>query len=221
MPQMTNSSKRAGAVLGALLLVLASLALAACGGSSKTSSTNASASASTSGAPGKPGAPATSPREAGPAVAHRFAALRECLQKNGITLPKRSPGQRPAPGGLLGGGSLPKGVTRAQFEAVLKKCGGNFRGGNFTHGFNGGAHFNSPAVKQALNRFAACMRENGVDVPAPNTSGKGPIFNTNGLNTASSTFRAAEAKCRSDLQGAFRASPGGSAAAPGSPPTGG
>jgi hypothetical protein len=129
--------------------------------------------------------------------------------------------RRTAPGGLPGGGSLPKGVTRAQFEAVLKKCGGNFRGGNFTHGFNGGAHFNSPAVKQALNRFAACMRENGVDVPAPNTSGKGPIFNTNGLNTASSTFRAAEAKCRSDLQGAFRASPGGSAAAPGSPPTGG
>ena len=73
--------------------------------------------------------------------------------------------------------SCPTGVTRAQYEAALKKCGGaRLRGRRV-------AASNSPAFRQALAKFAACMRENGVNVPAPNTSGNGPIFNTKGLNT--------------------------------------
>jgi hypothetical protein len=59
------------------------------------------------------------------------------------------------------------------------------------------------------------MRENGVNVPAPNTSGKGPVFNIKGLNTASATFKTAETKCSSDLRGSFRPSPGAAGAAPG------
>jgi hypothetical protein len=88
-------------------------------------------------------------------------------------------------------------VTRAQYEAALKKCGGGaFRGG--------GARFKNPVFRQTLTRFAACMRENGVNLPAPNTSGNGPIFDTKGLNTTSSKFAKAQAKCRSALRGAFR-----------------
>jgi hypothetical protein len=174
MPHIDNRRKPAAT---ALILALAILALAACGGSS-TSNTGASASTATTGG-GRGG---------------RFAAVRECLQKNGITLPKRTPDQRQPPrlGGLLGGGpgpTLPKGVTRAQYEAALKKCGAStFRGGD--------ARFNSPVFKQALSKFAACMRENGVSLPAPNTSGNGPIFNSKGLNTSSAQFRSAQAKCQ-------------------------
>jgi hypothetical protein len=181
-----------------LLVVLASLVLAACGGSSKSpSSTSTSASATTSTTGGAPGA-----------FRGRFTALRECLQKNGITLPKRTPGKRPSPGtgGFPSGSSgpaLPKGVSKAQYEAAVKKCGGFSRGG-----FAGGGGFNSPATKQALAKFATCMREHGVNVPAPNASGKGPIFNTKGLNSNSTKFRAAETKCSGDLRGAFRARPG-------------
>jgi hypothetical protein len=47
------------------------------------------------------------------------------------------------------------------------------------------------------------MRENGVSLPTPNTSGKGPVFNTKGLNTSSATFKSAESKCQSDLRGAI------------------
>jgi hypothetical protein len=203
MPQInTRSSKPTLAVLA---LALASLALAACGSSSKSSSsTTATASASTSTAGGTKDARG------------RFSELRECLQKNGVTPPKFTPGQRPPGGGFLGGSGgaggpqLPKGMTRAQYEAVLKKCGGDFtRGG----GFAGiGSRFGSPAAKEALDKFAACMRENGVNVPSPNTSGKGPVFNTKGLNPSSAQFKEAESKCRPDLQGAFRARPGGGAA---------
>ncbi len=79
-----------------------------------------------------------------------------------------------------------------------------------------GRGFNSARAKQALAKFAACMHENGVSLPAPNTSGKGPIFNTKGIDTTSATFKAAEAKCRGDLAGAFFARPGAGAPA-GSP----
>jgi hypothetical protein len=211
MPQINRTSSKLA--LAVLVLALVSVALAACGSSSKSSSsTTAKASASTSTAGGTKGARG------------RFTELRECLQKNGVTLPKFTPGKRPSPGsgGFLGGSGgaggpqLPKGMTRAQYEAALKKCGGDFgRGG----GFRGlGSRFSSPAVKEALNKFAACMRENGVNVPTPNTSGKGPVFNTKGLDTSSAKFREAESKCRGDLQGAFRARPG-SGAAPGGAPT--
>jgi hypothetical protein len=105
-------------------------------------------------------------------------------------------------------------VSRAQYEAAFKKCGGSVGGFGGARG-----SFNSAAGKQALAKFATCMRENGVNVPAPNTSGTGPVFNTKGLDTSSPTFTAAEAKCRSDIQGVFRARPGagpGGAGAPGS-----
>lgn len=198
MPHIISIRRRATAA-GVLFLVLASLALAACGGSStnSSSSTNASASAGTT---------STGSAGAGPRSG-RFKALRECLQKDGITLPQRIPGQRPpsGAGGFLGGGAgpqLPKGVTRAQYEAVLKKCGGAGRL------FGGGRRLNSPSFTKALARFAACMRQNGVNVPGPNTSGNGPIFSTKGLNAISAKFRTAEARCRRNLPGAFRTGPG-------------
>ncbi len=208
MPQIDrHSSKPVTAVL-VLLLAVGSLLLVACGGSSTNAATSASADAtsSTTGA---------APNAAGP-NAGRFTAMRECLQKNGITLPKRTPGQArpPGAGGFLGGGSaptLPQGVTRAQYEAAVKKCGGFARGG-----FGGGTRATSPRFKEALAKFASCMDENGAKLPAPNSSGKGPIFNTTGINTNSAQFKAADAKCRTVLTSSFRAAPG-AAGAPGAP----
>jgi hypothetical protein len=203
----SNSSKPAAAVLA---LLLTSLVLAACGGSSSSSSSasNASAAASSSTAGGF-----------APSVRGRFTAMRECLQKAGITLPKRTPGQGrpPGVGGFLGGGAgaggpkLPPGVTRTQFEEALKKCGGGtFAGGR--------GRFDSPAFKQSLTKFVACMRENGVNLPTPNTSGSGPIFDTKGLDTSSAQFRAAEAKCRRVLAFARPAGAPGSGPAGAAPP---
>ncbi len=212
MPHLnSNRRKPAASAAAMLVLLLACLGLAACGSSSGSSSSATSASAPATTTTGATGAKGPN--------AGRFAAIRECLQKNGITLPQRIPGQRRPPGGaggFLGGGggatggpSLPKGVTRAQYEAALKKCGG----GNFA-GRGGGARFKSPAFQAALVKFSACMRANGVNVPAPNTSGKGPIFNTKGLNTASAQFKAAEVKCSGTLRSSFRRGAGAGGKAP-------
>jgi hypothetical protein len=232
MPHINSTSSKPA--IAALSLVLTALALAACGSSSTSSSptTNAAAAASTSttapttstpttgagttgtGTTKAPGAGTTGSPEAPAAAGGHFAALRACLAKNGVKLPQRKPGQRPGAGGFspgAGGASgLPAGVTRSKFEAAVKKCGGLSRGR-----FPGaGARFNSPAVKASYTKFAACMRENGVNLPPPNTSGKGPVFNDKDLKLSSPTFRAAERKCRSILFEGFRARPGGAAAPP-------
>jgi len=210
MPQLSSRRKRSPMAAAILLPVLAGILLAACGGSSKSSTTTASTSAST----------ATSTTGKAPGFANRFAAVRECLKKEGITLPTRKPGQRPGGGGFPGGGggpALPAGVSKAKYEAALKKCGGNFAGGR--GGLAGGAsRFSTPEGKKALAKFAACLRENGVKVGEPNTSGKGPVFNTTGINTKSAQFATAETKCRGDLRGAFGATPG--AGGSGAPPAG-
>jgi hypothetical protein len=215
--------KGKSATTAVMVLLLASLGLAACGGSSKGPTTSASVAAagtttggststqsgsttttgatstnsgSTSPTGGSPPIPGGSTSKGGPAGgrAGRFAVVRECLQKNGITLPKPTPG-KPGSGFLGGTPTLPKGVTRAQYQAALKKCGGA--------AFTGVGRLNTPAFKEEIAKFAACMRANGVNVPAPNASGKGPIFSTKGLNPNSAQFKAAESKCSAELGGRF------------------
>jgi hypothetical protein len=211
-----NHSHRIRRVAALATMLLAASVLAACGSSSKGSTTSASKTTS-AGA-----------RTAG----GRFTAVRECLKKNGITLPQRVPGKpgqgRPPGGGAVpfggsgrgggfAGGALPKGVTRAQFEAAMKKCGGGARGN-----FGARSRIGSASFKKALTAFASCMRKEGIDVPAPNTSGKGPIFSTKGLDVKSATFRAAQQKCASLLRTSAapgRAGAPGGAGAPGAPPT--
>lgn len=192
-------SKSCRPALMTLALVLAAVTLVACG-SSSTSSTTTTTTAATTAAAGASTNTGTTTTKTGASapVPVRRNALRECLQKQGITLPARKPGQS---GGFFGpGGQLPPGVTRQQLNAALGKCAGQ------THsGFRAGALRLQPAAKKAFTEFAACMRKDGVDLPPPDTSGKGPIFNTKTLNTASPKFKAASAKCRELLVGAFRA----------------
>jgi hypothetical protein len=213
--------------IAALSVALTALALAACGGGSSTSSTqttNAAAtstggsSTTTTTGTGTTGASRTTGTNTGAPGAPgggggRFAALSACLAKDGIKLPQRKPGQRLGAGGFFGAGAgaagLSSGVSRPKFEAAIRKCGG-FSSGRFPRGRfpgAGGGRFNSPAVKAAYTKFAACMRENGVNLPAPNTSGKAPVFNDKGLKLSSPTFKAAERKCRSILFEGFRGAP--------------
>lgn len=206
MPHIANKRlKPAAATI--LVVLLAGLLLAACGGSSKSSSSTA---ATTSAAAGNARAAAGS----------RFGALRSCLQKNGITLPNRAPEGSGAPGagsaapggagGFVPGGGpqLPKGVTRAQLQAAVKKCGGKGFGR-----FGGAGRGGRGQFAARYTKFATCMRDNGVNLPAPNTTGNGPVFNTKGIDTTSAAFKAADAKCMKELAPA-----GAPGAAGGAPP---
>jgi len=202
MPQ--THSKRSNQVLAAVLVPAACLAIAACGSSSSTKSTTTNAAATTSTSAKTPGAPGSLPST----DAKRFTALRECLEKNGVKLPTPTPGQhRHGGGAFLGGGAAPKlpaGVSRSAYEAAIKKCGGFPHGG---YPGSSGNRFANPEAKKALSAFAACMRSNGINLPEPNTSGKGAIFDTKGIDINSTAFASAESKCRSNLRAAFKPNP--------------
>lgn len=207
-----STRKQAAGVFA--MLVLACLGLTACGGSSGSSSNAAATAATTNGSTsaastGTSSTGGSSTQSAAPAAGRlRGPAFRECLQKNGVTLPRRTPGSGTPGGGFPGAGSgpvLPKGMTQAQFDAALKKCGGSNFGARFGRaGGPGVRRVNSPVFKAALTKYAACLRQNGINIPAPNTSGKGPIFSTKGIDTSSAKFRTATMKCRASLVGAFR-----------------
>jgi len=199
-------------VLALLVLLGACLMLAACGSSSGSGGSTNSANSKS----------ATTPSNAPGAGSARSTALRECLSKQGITLPSAPAGGNPQSSGSAppagtagqppsGGFKLPKGESAAQLQAALKKCGG----GNFPAG--GAARFRGAGSSKALAKFSSCMRENGVNLPAPNTSGKGPVFDTKGINTSSAAFKSAESKCHSDLGPAA----GGGGPPSGAPPSGG
>jgi hypothetical protein len=87
------------------------------------------------------------------------------------------------------------------------------------HSFLGGPtrKLDNLAFRTALTKYGDCLRENGIKLPAANTSEKGSVFDTKGINTSSKQFKAAAAKCRGALAGAIRR-PAGAA---GGPPVGG
>lgn len=198
------------ATLAAFAAACAIGLLAACGSSGSSTATNASASAS--------GTTSTSTTPSASGFRERIAKLRKCLQENGVTLPQGKPG---TPGQGLRAFQLPKGMTRTQYDAVLKKCGGGLGGlgGRFAGGRRGKLR-NSPQFKAALAKFSTCMSENGIKLPQANASGNGPIFNTKGVNTTTPQFKAALAKCRPALSKVLPVVPGaGAGAEPGAPPS--
>jgi hypothetical protein len=190
----------------ALCAALACVAVAACGSSKGSAGTAARPSASTSGSTSSTGASGASGASGPAGPVGRFSALRECLAKNGVTLP-HPPGGRGGPGAFfLGAGPrAPRAFApakRAQLQAAMKKCGapGRLRFGPRFRRFGPNPLSNSPAFKQALTKYAACLRANGVTVPTPNFSGNGPVFDTAHINTAGARFRNAQIKCRGVLR---------------------
>jgi hypothetical protein len=165
------------------------------GASSGTSTTGTSSTGATT----TPGGSTTGTTPASSRTA-RIAAVHTCLTKKGITLGS----------GGLAGAHLPKGMTREQFLAAFESCGRGLVGNDVGKGrFKQG--FDSARYRAVLARFAACLRQNGIKIGEPNTSGKGPTFDTKGINTGSPQFKAAVASCRSTLRGAY-ARPGSSKA---------
>ncbi len=181
-------SSRSGTIVAALVL---SATLAACGSSSSSSSTAAS----------------------GPNSARR-AEIAACLKKQGITPPAGAQGNRftrppggaaPGGGGLFGGGpaGAQGGPNGGRFRAALQKCGIRFIGRRR------GSIASTPAGRAALKRFAACMKKNGYKLPAPNLSGKGPVFDASKVNRSDPKFVAAGTKCQGLIPRPSGPPPGG------------
>lgn len=153
---MRTLSRRAPLLCAVLL---AGCSIAACGSSSSTASKTTTTSAA---------AAAGGVRGASNGTRGRFSAFRKCLQEHGVTLPQRRPGNgRPPGGGFFGGG--PGGAQglaarNPKLAAAIRACGG----------FRGPRRFE--LSRSAINKYVACVRQHGYDLPNPNFSGRGPVF---------------------------------------------
>jgi hypothetical protein len=145
-------------------VLLSGCLIAACGSSSGSSSSTTAVAAAG-------GPPSTASR----------TAFRTCLRQHGVKLPARPGGFRNRNGGRGGGtgagGGPPAGAffggggSGARFRnspklaAAFKACGGRaFPRRRFR------------LSDSAVNKFVACVRQHGYEMPKANFSGNGPIF---------------------------------------------
>jgi hypothetical protein len=107
------------------------------------------------------------------------------------------------------GASGPRGffAGNSKFAAAFRACAaddpGGFpaRGGFARPGANGAGGFNvkSAADRAEVERYVACVRQHGFDIPAPNFSGQGSVFSTAKVDTHSAKFITASNACQSLL----------------------
>jgi hypothetical protein len=88
----------------------------------------------------------------------------------------------------------PESMSGAQLEATRRACG------DVRPGARGGPRLRAKPTAGAsaihlIAEFAACMRQNGVNVPAPTPARSDPQLDVHGINTRSSRVRAAGEKC--------------------------
>lgn len=188
--------------IAGVLAIVAALAVAGCGGSSGSSSSSSSSEASSTGASSEAGGPPSGGFEIS-------EETRSCLKEQGVELPE--PGQggelpegaEPPSGGPPEGGAPPSfgGAQGKKMQEAFKECGVEMPEGG--QGKPGGApDMNSAAFRESLKKYVACVRENGYELPEPNLSGEGPVFDESEVNQEDPEFKAASEKCQSLLGGA-------------------
>lgn len=198
MTTMTRIRRsRAARGLALPLLAGAVLGLTACGGGDDSASPDVGAAprgggqAGYGGAGGGPGP--------GGRTAEERAELRSCLEQQGVTLPSRpagGPGGGRGPGDGAGGTSA---TERRKFQAALKSCGVTAPAGGRRQG-GGRPDVDDADYRRSIEAYVACVRKNGFDLPDPDFSGDGPVFDPDEVDQADAAFRKASAACRSTLR---------------------
>jgi hypothetical protein len=211
--------RRRGAFLPLLLLVaLGALALAGCGGSSGGGTATSAGATTSSGGTESGETGGESSKGGGPGNFEISEEAQKCLQEQGVELPEfkggeggpPSGGEPPAGGELPEGGEPPQGEKpeggapgfggeqSEEMKEAFEACGvetpepGQGQGGPNT---------NSAAFKKQVQKYVACVRENGYDLPSPNLSGEGPVFDESEVNQEDPEFKKASEKCQSLLAG--------------------
>jgi hypothetical protein len=170
-----------------VLAVLATVLLAGCGssGGSESSSEETTASSEQAGGPGGFG--------------EISDETRSCLKEKGVELPEPGQGGPPAggpPEGTPPEGGPPQGIGKggAKMEKAFEECGVEM-----PQGKPEGLPTNSGALRKSIKEYVACMSENGVELPEPNLSGKGAVFQESEVDREDPKFKAANKKCQSRL----------------------
>jgi hypothetical protein len=178
---------------GVMAMVVAALLLAGCGGSGGSESSSEEGSAASSEPAGGPGGFVEISEE-----------TRSCLKEKGVELPGPGQGGPPAGGPPAGGPPQGFGKGGAKMKKAFDECGVEL-----PQGKPEGAPMNSSAFHKSIKEYAACMGENGYDLPEPNVSGEGPVFKESEVDREDPKFEAANEKCQPLLGGPTRGGSGG------------
>ncbi len=171
-------------LLTAMVAVLAAIAVAGCGGSSGDS-TNAETTASSGGGAGAGGMPGGG---GGPGGLEIDDEARECLEEQGVELPEPGEGGGPPEGGP------PEGFEGGEeIQKAFEECGIEAPQG----GGPGGPPTDSADLRESIQDYVSCVRENGYDLPDPNLSGEGPVFSESEVDQSDPEFKAASEECQS------------------------
>jgi hypothetical protein len=168
-----------------LLLSVAALmapAISACGGGSSSDSNGSSGTSTTA--------------SGGPGGFQLTDAQRSCIEGKGVTVPQGG-GQPPSGGSPPQGapsGGAPGGQDFQKLQQALQDCGVNV-----PNGPPGGGNFNPASARKQISAYVACVRKNGYDLPQPNTSGNGPVFDSSQVDQNDPKFKTASAKCQNLL----------------------
>jgi hypothetical protein len=201
-----------------VLAALGALVVAGCG-SSSSSSSEAASTASAATETGGSEAGESGGSEAGGEGAAAGGApggfeiseeAQACLKEQGVELPEFKAGQggppnggeipegAEPPAGAPQNGELPEGGNFKKMQEAFKTCGVEMQGG--PNGAGAGGQ-NSAAFKTQVTEYVACVRENGYELPEPNLSGKGPVFDESKVDQEDPEFKKASAKCQGLLRG--------------------
>jgi hypothetical protein len=132
------------------VLALAVLGLSGCGSASGPTV----ATANGGGAGGAQPTPSTAPVEQGEAL-RKFA---QCMRDNGVDMP--DPEVQPGGGVLMRGRGTNINPGEEKFQAAMQKCRTLLPNGGIPPTL-------SPEQLEQQQKFAQCMRDNGIDMPDP------------------------------------------------------
>jgi hypothetical protein len=122
-----------------------------------------------------------------------FKDLNTCLKAHGIAKPEtlaraaRVEGMIPALF-RIGEIPVPKGITKPQYEAALRRCG-------VTNVHVGRVAITNPLVRRKILSVRSCLADNGFTLPAANFPGPGPILDTSGIDVGSARWVATAMGC--------------------------
>ena len=174
-------------LLSLLAVALIAVVAVGCGGSNDSDSSTSSASTTTDADRGDQ------------------VAIRDCLEEHGIDVPERPQGGPPADGELPEGGPPPgagqgpspggfPGADGDEIRQALKDCGIDTPRGGMR------PPQNNAAFRAAIQKYLKCMRSNGAELPDPNLSGNGPVFDDNDVDRQDPAFVKANRACQNHLR---------------------
>ena len=76
---------------------------------------------------------------------------------------------------------------------AFQECGGNAPRSGF-------GNRNSAQFKKSIQAYVSCVRRNGYDLPDPNLSGDGPVFDSGEVGQNDADFEKASQKCQGRLR---------------------